>query len=86
MFVCLFFGYKNANAQTLASYTFASASGTYTPITGGTVISSATCCDDNASYPSMSIGFPFTFGATIYNNMAVDPNGYLMITFCILQR
>ncbi len=78
MFVCLFFGYKNANAQTLASYTFASASGTYTPITGGTVISSAGCCDDDTNYPLMTIGFAFTFGATAHSNMVVSPNGFVL--------
>jgi hypothetical protein len=56
-------------------YSFASSSGTYTPITGGTVHSSGAAMDDGTF--SITLPFTFTFNGTAYTQVYVSENGYL---------
>jgi hypothetical protein len=66
-------------AQTAAQYTFAQSSGTYTAISGGSVlvsgVGSATAVDD-AVYAA-TIPFSFTFGGVAYTNMYASTNGFI---------
>ncbi|HEX8515271.1 MAG TPA: GEVED domain-containing protein [Bacteroidia bacterium] len=62
------------NAQ-VSAYTFSSSAGTYTPITGGTVITSGTS-DDN-TFGALNIGFPFTYNNIVYNQFGLNVNGWI---------
>ena len=65
-------------AQVNATYTFSQSNGTYTPITGGTVLlaQSPTFISD-VLYPSQPIGFSFVFNGTAYTSVGVSDNGYI---------
>lgn len=56
------------------AYTFAQSVGTYTPISGGTVL--ATSCDDN-NYNANAIPFTFNYNGTDYTQFSVNCNGFL---------
>lgn len=74
----------------VANYGFVQSSGTYTPITGGTVLGT-TANDDQvfnnsttgASGPVSNTGFPigfnFTYNGTSYDKFAVSSNGYIVL-------
>lgn len=68
----------------VASYTFGYSAGTYTEITGGTVLATATeggtgvTSLDNNTYPNISIPFYFPFNGRQYNQVSVNSNGYLI--------
>lgn len=65
------------NAQ-VASYTFSASSGTYTDITGGTVLVDGTSSMD--SWVSSSITIPsFTFNGTTYTTAWVTSNGQISL-------
>jgi hypothetical protein len=57
-----------------SAYTFSSATGTYTPITGGTVVDSLAV--DDVSYPNQAIGFPFIFNGISYTTLGLNTNGF----------
>lgn len=62
----------------VSSYTFASSSGTYTEITGGTVLRDGASTMD--SWASAAITIPsFTFGGTAYTTAYVSSNGFLTL-------
>lgn len=68
------------NELTLATpaqlnYSFSSAAGTYSQITGGTVFSSGAVDDD--SYLDLPIGFVFSYNGTASTNFSVNANGFL---------
>lgn len=69
-----------ANAQ-VASYSFAQSSGTYVPITGGTVLDTATSPMDfdsqNWTLPSGTIPFNFNFNGAVYTDLNINSNGYI---------
>ncbi|MFN5026249.1 MAG: IPT/TIG domain-containing protein [Bacteroidota bacterium] len=58
----------------IAGYTFTNTLGTYTPITGGTVLSTTT--DDDNNYALQPIGFNFTYGGATYTTVGISANGY----------
>jgi hypothetical protein len=68
----------------VASYTFGYSAGTYTEITGGTVLATATeggtgvTSLDNNTYPNISIPFYFPFNGRQYNQVSINSNGYLI--------
>ncbi len=67
-------------AQVATNYNFSSTSGTYTPITGGTVLGLAT--NDDTSFGSgaaFPIGFPFSYSGTAMTHFAVQSNGYIAL-------
>ncbi|WP_312078770.1 GEVED domain-containing protein [Chryseobacterium sp.] len=62
----------------VSSYTFAQSSGTFTPLTGPTVIATATSSnslDDNI-YP-VTLPFSFAFNGVPYTSLNVSTNGFL---------
>ena len=80
---CLFFllmgqmGFAQANA-----FTFTPSAGTYVPITGGTVVTTATAYVPTLdSYASGSLAFPtpVSFNGVTYTNFRVSSNGYMSL-------
>src|SRR5687767_1145841 len=69
---------SETKAQTISSYTFASTSGTYAPITGGTVVASGQYIDD-PTYNTLPIGFTFTYHGVNYTTVSVAGNGHMSI-------
>lgn len=59
----------------VSAYTFSQFSGTYTPITGGTVLGTGTVDDTN--YPNNPIGFTFNYNGNNYTAFSVNANGFL---------
>ena len=60
----------------VASYSFAASSGTYAPITGGTVVASSSW-DDSGAAVAAPIGFSYTFNGVSYTTCNVNLNGYV---------
>jgi hypothetical protein len=65
-------------ANLVAPYGFSQATGTYTPITGGTVLGSGTAVDDN-NYPTQAIGFTFNYDGVDYTELGVNSNGFVWL-------
>ncbi len=78
-----------ANAQ-VNSYTFAASSGTYTPITGGSLIGGATDDEERFLDPAtpagttsastgvgFPIGFSFTFNGQVFDKLGINTNGWI---------
>lgn len=64
----------SSKAQTAASYTFSTSSGTYTAITGGTLLSSGASMDD----ARFSVTIPsFTYLGIAYTTVWASENGYI---------
>lgn len=59
----------------VSTYTFSSSSGTYTPITGGAVVTSGTS-DDN-TFGALNIGFTFTYNGVAYTQFGLNVNGWI---------
>ncbi len=57
------------------TYVFQQVSGTFTPMTGGTVLGTATN-DDNA-FTAVPMGFNFTFNGIVFNSVGVCANGWI---------
>lgn len=69
----------------VSAYSFGYSAGTYTEITGGTVLGTAveggsgiTSLDD-VLYPNTPLPFLFGFNGRMYNQLTVSTNGYLII-------
>ena len=76
------FGMTLSQAQ-VSSYVFSQSNGSYTEITGGTVLATAT--GNAIGAPSLDSGvfpvtlpFPFTFNNQSYNDISVSVNGYIV--------
>ncbi|MBC7948266.1 MAG: fibronectin type III domain-containing protein [Chitinophagaceae bacterium] len=80
----LFFWNTKSTAQ-VNLYIFSQSSGTYTPITGGTVVATATdnttaagsLDDANYTLPAGTIPFTFTFNGIGYTSLVISSNGFL---------
>lgn len=73
LLILIFIGNKS-KAQTASTYIFSASAGTYTPITGGTVLSFGTIMDDRM----FSVTIPsFTYLGTAYTQVYADENGYI---------
>jgi hypothetical protein len=59
----------------VSSYAFSQTSGTYTPITGGTVLGVAT--NDDTSFAAIPIGFSFVYNGVSYTQIGVQTNGWI---------
>jgi hypothetical protein len=59
-----------------SSYIFAGSTGTYTPITGGTV--STAVGDDVTQFP-LPIGFNFTYNGTVFTDFGLSTNGTIRL-------
>lgn len=69
--------FNSANSQVVNTYSFSQTTGTYTPITTGTVLGVA--ANDDTSFPANPIGFSFTYGGTTYTTFSVNSNGFLAL-------
>ncbi|MBK6776174.1 MAG: hypothetical protein IPG74_10165 [Flavobacteriales bacterium] len=72
------------SAQVATNYNFSQTTGTYTPITGGTIVatqtstSGATSMDDvNYTLPGGTIPFNFTYDGVVYTGLNINSNGYV---------
>ncbi len=61
----------------ISTYTFESSSGTYTEITGGTVLAAAGW--DDQTIANDPLGFTFNFNGVDYTQVTVNANGYVII-------
>jgi subtilisin-like proprotein convertase family protein len=59
----------------VSSYTFSSSNGTYTPITGGTVL--GTPSNDDQSFNNNPLGFTFFYNGVAYTNASIQSNGFI---------
>lgn len=66
----------SATAQTANQYLFNAYNRTYTPVTGGTVVSN-TATHDNQYFNSQNIGFTFQYLGTNYTQFGVSINGFI---------
>jgi hypothetical protein len=77
-------------SQVSALYTFSQSTGTYSPITGGTVYGNALSDDERfvdpasplgsttaLSGPGIPIGFNFTYNGQVYDRIAINYNGWI---------
>ena len=64
------------NAQ-VSGYLFSSSAGTYTAISGGTLLSGVGVADDDNLYSGVPIGFSFVYHGTSYTTLGVNANGYM---------
>jgi hypothetical protein len=65
----------------VSAYSFAVSTGTYTPITGGTLLNTAgvnRTFDDNV-WSAQNIGFTFTYSGTNYTQFGINANGWIML-------
>ncbi|MBU3663828.1 MAG: hypothetical protein FGM41_11625, partial [Bacteroidetes bacterium] len=61
----------------VSGYGFSSSTGTYTPITGGTILSALGVANDDNTYPNVPIGFTFAYNGVNYTTVGVNSNGYI---------
>ncbi len=77
-------------SQVASTYGFTQTAGTFTPITGGTVLGTSTNDDQvfvgstigsssGTSGTGFPIGFPFTYNGEVYNNFGVNSNGWIRL-------
>ena len=82
-------GIRNAEAQ-VSAYTFSQSTGTYTAITGGTVLGTTTNDEQvfnnsttggtaSVTAAGFNIGFNFTYNGVVYGKFAVATNGYIVL-------
>ncbi|MEI6749522.1 MAG: hypothetical protein WCM93_10215, partial [Bacteroidota bacterium] len=74
----LFFAGQAVIGQTVSQYNFSQSTGTYTAISGGTVITPIqdTIFDGN-SYASLNIGFNFTWRGTVFTQFGLAEDGFI---------
>ncbi len=79
-----FFFWSTRSTAQVSTYIFSQSSGTFTAITGGTVVATATAnagaaaMDDvNYTLPAATIPFTFTFNGVGYTTLNINSNGYL---------
>ncbi|MBF9142772.1 beta strand repeat-containing protein [Hymenobacter properus] len=68
-------GMASAQAQSVANYTFAASTGTFTPLSGGTV-ATASSTDDGVT-AVQPIGFTFIYNGLAYTTFSASTNGFL---------
>ena len=81
---------QQGSAQ-VAGYTFSQSSGTYTPISGGTVLGDATADDQyfvdpavplggaTTTGPGFPIGFTFSYNGLTFDRIGIDANGWISL-------
>ena len=80
LFILLFMSVgfiQTTNSQVVNTYSFSQTTGTFTPITTGTVLGVA--ANDDTSFPANPIGFSFTYGGATYTTFSVNSNGFLAL-------
>jgi hypothetical protein len=78
-FILTFLLYSLFSAGQVSSYTFSQSSGTYTPITGGTIVaaSNTTTTLDSEVYSALPIGFTFSYNGIDYTSFGMNVNGWI---------
>ncbi|TXH53891.1 MAG: hypothetical protein E6Q89_08865, partial [Bacteroidia bacterium] len=78
LLLTIFFAFlgQMANAQ-VANYVFSQSTGTYTPITGGTVLGVPN--NDDTNFGTFPIGFNFTYNGVVYTQFGVNANGFITL-------
>jgi hypothetical protein len=76
LLVVAFLFSQNVLAQ-VSSYTFSSSAGSYTPLTGATVVNAPTRTFDENVYANLPIGFTFNYNGTAYTAVSACANGYI---------
>ncbi len=71
-----------AGWATVSEYSFASTLGTFTEITGGTVLGTVT--NDNESFNAIPLGFTINFNGVDYTEVSVQTNGFLAMGATVL--
>jgi hypothetical protein len=89
----LYLSFQTLHAQVLTTYTFSSTSGTYSSVTGGTLLGAAGN-DDNVYLdpavtagvttaapigPGFNIGFNFDLNGVTYDRVAISTNGWIAL-------
>ncbi len=74
--VFLLFAFSQNGFAAVADYGFASTSGTYTEISGGTLLSGIGVANDDGGYSGVPIGFTFVYNGVLYTTLGVSANGY----------
>ncbi|PZD79561.1 fibronectin type III domain-containing protein [Mesonia sp. K7] len=72
--------YWQGTAQISSYYTFSEYSGTYTPITGGTVTTTITGSSDDGEELNVPIGFTIDYAGTGYSTLTIGVNGAISFT------
>ncbi|TNF50461.1 MAG: T9SS type A sorting domain-containing protein [Bacteroidetes bacterium] len=70
----MFSALSSLNAQ-VSAYLFQYSVGSYTPITGGSVLGTAT--NDDTSFPNLPIGFSFVYNGNTYTQFSCQSNGFI---------
>ena len=73
---CLLSTCLSLDAQ-VSTYVFTQQVGTYTAITGGTVL--GTTANDDNNFNAQNIGFTFTYNGTAYTQLSVNTNGFIVM-------
>ena len=68
-----------AHAQVAASYNFATASSTYTPLTSGTALPGSGIGFDDETFANLNIGFPFSYNGAVFNEFGLNANGVIVL-------
>lgn len=63
----------NSSAQVATNYTFSQTNGTFSAITGGTVVGGP--MDDDNAYGNLEIGFQFKYNGACYSKFGMSSNG-----------
>ncbi len=66
-----------AFGQTANQYLFSAASGTYTPLTGGTTMALTSGNTDYGMFANIPIGFSFKFNDSTYTHVHASTNGWM---------
>ena len=72
----LFVLFPNHSNATVGNYAFASSSGTYTALSGGTTLVSGASWDDEVS-TLLTIPFSFTYNNVAYTTLGINANGFI---------
>ena len=76
IFLALLFSITRVSGQ-VSNYSFGSSSGTYTAISGGTLLSNTGVVNDDNTYSAVPIGFSFVYNGTSYTTLGISANGYM---------
>ncbi|HPT72180.1 MAG TPA: carboxypeptidase regulatory-like domain-containing protein [Candidatus Cloacimonadota bacterium] len=61
----------------VSNYNFSSTTETYSEISGGTILGTAT--NDDLNFNNISLGFDFVFNGVTYSNVSINTNGFLVM-------
>lgn len=75
MVLWMLFSLGNVKAQ-VSTYVFAATSGTFVPITGGTILGTGTAADD-VLYPTITLPFSFNYNGAARTGVKVNSNGWI---------